>query len=69
MANEHAGHERLQRALVWPTLGIAYALAAVGAATGHRELTELALAGASDVTKLVPRLRSRYERELGQAGA
>lgn len=31
------------------TLGIAYALAAVGAATGHRELIELALAGASDV--------------------
>jgi hypothetical protein len=31
------------------TLGIVYALAAVGAATGHRELTELALAGASDV--------------------
>jgi lantibiotic modifying enzyme len=31
------------------TLGIACALVAVGAATGHRELTELALAGASDV--------------------
>jgi hypothetical protein len=31
------------------TLGIVYALAAVGAATGHRELTELAVAGAADV--------------------
>ncbi len=31
------------------TLGIACALAAVGAATDHRELIELALAGASDV--------------------
>lgn len=31
------------------TMGIACALAAVGAATGHQELTELALAGVSDV--------------------
>jgi hypothetical protein len=31
------------------TLGIVYALAAVGAAAGRRDLTELALAGAADV--------------------
>jgi hypothetical protein len=31
------------------TLGIAYALAAVGAATGRRDLTELAVRGAADV--------------------
>ena len=55
------------------TLGIVYALAAVGAAAGRRDLTELALAGAADVVArdeagpagfLVPHSDSQHRPDL-----